>query len=59
MWSFAYGAVSAIPALQASDESVDVKTIEEYTADVAEPDPKIFNEDAINPTVDVTIGNSN
>lgn len=55
----AYGIVSAIPGLKLSDDPVKVKTIEKYSADVAEPDPKIFNKDAINPTVDVTIGETN
>lgn len=54
----AFGLVSAIPGLKASDEVVKVKTIEEYTSSVAEPDPRAFNKDAINPTVDVTIGDT-
>ena len=54
----AYGLVSAIPGLNVPDEAVKVKTIDEYKATVAEPDPKVFNKDAINPTVDVTIGSS-
>jgi len=36
-------------------EKVNVKTIEEINAQVAEPDPSIFNEDAINPAVRVQI----
>ncbi|HCR56008.1 TPA: hypothetical protein DIV49_03470 [Candidatus Saccharibacteria bacterium] len=52
----AYATVSAIPGLQLSDDPVQVPTMERYSADVKEPDPAIFNEDAINPTVDVTIG---
>ena len=52
----AYAAVSAIPGLKLSDDPVKVKTIKEYTADIEEPDPLVFNKDAINPTVDVTIG---
>jgi hypothetical protein len=53
---FAYGAVSAIPGLKQSDEPVKVKTAERYSAEVEEPNDRVFNEDAINPTVDVTIG---
>lgn len=53
---FAYGVVSAIPVLQAPSEAVTVQTIDEYSANVETPNPKIFNADAINPTVDVTIG---
>ena len=39
-----------------SSESVKVKTIAPITAEVATPDSSIFNEDAINPTVEVVIG---
>ncbi|MDB5184088.1 MAG: exported protein of unknown function [Candidatus Saccharibacteria bacterium] len=37
-------------------ESINVKTIAPISADVQQPDPSIFNKDAINPTVVVTIG---
>lgn len=52
----AYFVVGAIPALQASSEPKAVKTIEKYDSEVSEPDETIFNSRAINPTVDVTIG---
>ena len=52
----AYGIVSAIPILKPSTKAVQVKTIEPYTSKVEDPDPAVFNRDAINPTVDVTIG---
>jgi len=39
-----------------SNESVQVKTAERITAEVTEPDPSIFNSNAINPTVEVIIG---
>lgn len=55
----AYGIVGAIPGLKLSNEPVKVKTIEKYSAEVAEPDPKTFNDKAINPTVDITIGQGN
>ncbi len=54
----AFGIVSAIPGLKVSNDTVKVKTIEKYTSSVAEPDPRVFNKDAINPTVDVTIGDT-
>jgi len=54
----AFAAVSAIPGLKQSDELVKVKTIEKYSDTLAEPDDKVFNSMAINPTVDVTIGGS-
>jgi hypothetical protein len=38
-------------------ESVKVKTIAPITADIQAPDSSIFNKDAINPTVEVVIGN--
>lgn len=38
------------------NESVTVKTAEPITTEVVEPDPAVFNEDAINPTVKVVIG---
>jgi len=38
-------------------QSVTVKTAEPITTDVQEPDKSIFNKNAINPTVDVVIGN--
>ncbi len=41
-----------------SEESVQVKTAELITAEVAEPDPDVFNKDAINPTVEVMVGDS-
>lgn len=52
----AFGLVSAIPGLKAQNEPVKVLTAERYTSDVTQPDPQVFNKDAINPTVDVTIG---
>ena len=54
----AFGAVSAIPGLKVSKEPVEVPTIQKYSATVNEPDTKIFNKSAINPTVDVTIGDT-
>lgn len=41
-----------------SAESVKVKTIDPITSSIAEPDPEIFNQNAINPAVEVQIGNS-
>jgi hypothetical protein len=54
----AFAAVSAIPGLKVSNKPVSVKTIEKYDSNITQPDPAVFNKDAINPTVDVTIGNS-
>ncbi|MDN5819399.1 MAG: hypothetical protein L0H36_02730 [bacterium] len=42
-----------------SEESVKVKTAVPISASVTEPDPTVFNKDAINPTVKVVIGEKN
>lgn len=39
-----------------SEQTARVKTAEPITAEVASPDPKVFNTNAINPTVEVIIG---
>jgi len=54
----AFAVVSAIPGLKQSSEPVKVKQIDKYSSTLDEPSPAIFNEKAINPTVDVTIGGS-
>ena len=36
---------------------VKVDTMVPVTSEIAEPDPTVFNKDAINPTVEVIIGN--
>lgn len=38
-------------------ETVNVKTVEQIEASITEPDPSIFNEDAINPAVQVELNN--
>jgi len=40
-----------------NEEAVQVKTIDPIETDVQEPDETVFNDDAINPTVEVIIGN--
>ncbi|USN96457.1 MAG: hypothetical protein H6797_05335 [Candidatus Nomurabacteria bacterium] len=42
---------------QPSGESVKVKTIAPISDTIETPDKTIFNKDAINPTVEVEIGN--
>lgn len=54
----AFGIVSSIPGLKQSKESVKVPTIEKYSASVESPDSDVFNKEAINPTIDVTIGDN-
>lgn len=49
---------SQIPLLKDPSKNPEkVKTMEAYTAEVVEPDKKVFNDQAINPTVQVIIGN--
>ena len=38
------------------NQSVKVKTAEKITTDVTQPDTTVFNSNAINPTVEVIIG---
>lgn len=49
---FIAGAIIGKP----TSSSVKVKTAVPITADVKKPDSSIFNSDAINPTVEVVIG---
>lgn len=49
---FAVNAILGNP----SDKTKEIKNIEVVSADLAEPDPEIFNEDAINPTIEVYVG---
>jgi hypothetical protein len=37
---------------------VDVETVQPISADIVEPDSKIFNRNAINPTVPIKIGDT-
>lgn len=53
-----YFVVGSIPALQGSNEPVDVEVIDKYSATIDDIDPTIFNGDAINPTVEVNIGDT-
>lgn len=41
-----------------SDEKVTVKTVEAISSEVISPDPLIFSDDAINPTIEIVIGGS-
>jgi hypothetical protein len=40
-----------------SSTTVKVRTITQISSEVEQPDSKVFNKDAINPTVEVVIGN--
>lgn len=54
----AYFATNAILG-EANAETQSVPVAEPITAEIAEPNPAVFNEDAINPAVEVQVGNSN
>lgn len=53
----AYFAAKALVG-DVGSQSVKVKTADKITTNVTEPDPSVFNSNAINPTVEVIIGNS-
>ena len=42
---------------EAALREVSVKTTEAISSDIAKPDPTVFNKEAINPAVSITIGN--
>lgn len=52
----AFFVANSIPALKTSDEGVKVKTAQKIESAINDPDPKVFNRDAINPTVQIVIG---
>lgn len=53
----AYFVANAIPFLKGgAGEPVSVKYADVISPEVADPDTRIFNDRAINPTVEVTIG---
>lgn len=40
------------------NQSAKAEVVEPISAELVQPQPKIFNKDAINPTVDIEIGDS-
>ena len=52
----AFFIANSLPFLKLDDKGVEVPTAEEYSVDVTEPNPKIFNDKAINPTIKTVIG---
>ncbi len=54
----AYLITSSLPIFSDANKSVTIKTATAIKSDVAPPDPKVFTKDAINPTVEVIIGNA-
>lgn len=54
----AFTVANSMSFLKVDTAGVKVKTIEPITADVTEPDPAVFNNRSINPTVKTVIGNN-
>lgn len=50
-----YFIASATPLGSAVDEPVQIDTIDKISEEIVQPDPAIFNEDALNPSVEVQI----
>lgn len=47
---------NTLPFLKVNKDDARVYTIEEINSNVAEPDPTVFNDKAINPTIQSVIG---
>ena len=54
----AYFIASSIPFLKLPEDGVKVQTIREINSHIEQPDAKIFNSEAINPTVEVIVGHN-
>lgn len=52
----AYFTASSLPLFQDVNKPVKVKVATPISEEVEKPDPDLFNSDAINPTVEVIIG---
>ena len=55
----AYGVIQATPIGKSVSQNVNVKTIDQISPNVQSPDTRIFNKNAINPSVKITINQSN
>lgn len=51
-----YFVANSIPALKNNKKETTVKTIDRYDTEPGKVDPTVFSDDAINPTVEITIG---
>ncbi len=52
----AYFIATSISFLHVPENGIKVQTMPKISADVAEPSKDVFNENAINPTVEVIVG---
>ncbi len=55
----AFAIANSLPFLKVNKEDAKVYTIEKIDSEVAYPDPAVFNEKAINPTIQSVIGGGN
>jgi hypothetical protein len=53
-----YAVIQATPIGKSVNQSTNVKTIDAISADVDTPDNRIFTNNSINPSVQVTINNA-
>jgi len=51
-----YAVASNISFLKVPERGAQVQTVQEISPDVQKPDPNVFKSDAINPTVEVFVG---
>ncbi len=52
----AFTVANSLPFLKLDESGVSVPTVDPITAEIDEPDPAVFNQKAINPTVKTVIG---
>lgn len=52
----AFTIANAMPFLKIDQSEATVPTIEPISAEISDPDPQVFNKEAINPTVKTVIG---
>lgn len=54
-----YAIANKMTFLKPPDKGQTVKVVDSISPTVSDPDPKVFNKDAINPTVRILIGGEN
>lgn len=52
----AYFVATNISFLELPEKGVEVQTMEPISSEVSEPSNKVFNSEAINPTVEIVVG---
>lgn len=51
----AFFIASNLPFLKLPEDGIKVQTMEEITPDLVDPNPDVFNSEAINPTVEIIL----